>query len=197
MSREYDPIEDLVKYRTDYAPVIIDGGANIGLFTVLMKNLFPNARVICIEPDLENFDLLQRNVAPYSNIVCENSGIWHSNKRLKVYDKNNSGKWGIIVEEDEANGTVDSVSIDYLLEKHKFDHIDILKLDIEGSECEVFSSGFEKWLPKVEMLVVELHDRDREGCSHTFFSAVNSCFASYRMSISGETLIFTEMQLKK
>jgi FkbM family methyltransferase len=193
MSREYDPVGDLVQNKNASAPVIIDGGANIGLFTVRMKSFFPDARVICIEPDVDNFETLRRNVAPYADVTCEHSGIWHSNKRLKVYDKNNSGKWGLIVEEDEENGNVDAVSIGDLMEKHNIDRVNILKLDIEGSEREVFSSNFDKWLPRIDMLVVELHDRNNEGCTHAFFSAVNHCYASYRMSISGETLILSNI----
>ena len=34
---------------------IIDAGANIGLFSIMMKNRFPGSKVICIEPDKENF----------------------------------------------------------------------------------------------------------------------------------------------
>jgi hypothetical protein len=41
--------------------VIIDAGANIGLFTLLMKNKYPEAKIISIEPDHENFAALKKH----------------------------------------------------------------------------------------------------------------------------------------
>jgi hypothetical protein len=51
------------------------------------------------------------------------------------------------------------------------DRIDILKLDIEGAELEIFSGPCE-WLSKVAILLIELHDRVAPGCSLTFYSAL-------------------------
>jgi hypothetical protein len=40
--------------------IIIDGGANIGLFAIKMKNDFPESQIICVEPDPDNFQMLQK-----------------------------------------------------------------------------------------------------------------------------------------
>ncbi len=51
---------------------IIDGGANIGFFALKVKNELPNAKIICIEPDKDNFRILQKNLENYSNVFFEN-----------------------------------------------------------------------------------------------------------------------------
>ncbi len=50
--------------------------------------------------------------------------------------------------------------------------IDILKLDIEGAEQELFESDSDTWLDRVNALIVELHDRLRPGCSDAFYRAI-------------------------
>jgi FkbM family methyltransferase len=173
--------------------VIIDGGANVGLFALQMKNRFPDAKIICIEPDPENFQLLQKNTEAYDGISCENSGIWNKDTKLKVYDKYGGGKWGMTVEENLTEGNINAVSIDSLFAKYNLEHVDVLKLDIETSEKQVFSEGYESWLPKVKTVVIELHDGLEEGCSKAFFTAINKCFKNYRYSVSGENTIITNL----
>jgi len=59
------------------------------------------------------------------------------------------------------------------LEQSDFEYIDILKLDIEGAEKELFADNTELWLPKVNIVVIELHDWLQEGCSQAFYAAFN------------------------
>jgi hypothetical protein len=55
---------------------------------------------------------------------------------------------------------------------HQLDRIDLLKLDIEGSEKEIFSDGC-LWLEHIGAICLELHDRFKPGCSRTFFRAID------------------------
>jgi FkbM family methyltransferase len=167
---------------------IIDGGANIGLFAILMKNRYPDTKIICLEPDPENFDMLKKNVSVYDGIYCEHCGVWNKDTKLIAYDKYNYGKWGIVVEEN-VDGKISAVSIDTLLGKYTMQHIDVLKLDIETSEKRLFSENFLTWLPKVKTLIIELHDWVEEGCSKPFFEAINKSFSKYKFSMKGENVI--------
>lgn len=172
--------------------IIVDGGANIGLFSLKMKNEFPESKIISIEPDPENFKSVLKNFEGYDNLFAENCGLWNKPAQLKVYDKFHSGKWGMVTEED-PNGNIRAVSIDSLMQQYDLPYIDILKLDIESSEKLVFSGNYMTWLPKVKMIIIELHDNMLPGCSKTFFEAINTCFKSYSYSISGEnTVIINE-----
>jgi hypothetical protein len=58
LDRDYDfPVRDNVKY-------IVDAGANIGLASIFFANKYPDAKIIAIEPEKENFLLLKRNAQP-------------------------------------------------------------------------------------------------------------------------------------
>lgn len=165
--REYD-----IKYRLN-PKVIVDCGANIGLATVYLKNKFPDATIIAIEPEPSNFELLKKNTERYDNIHCLRSGVWNKSTNLKITD-HNRGNWGFTVEETNETepGCIPAISIDEIMCKYKLDQIDILKMDIEGSEQKVFESNTEKWLPFVKVMVVEFHDATVKNCAKTFYKAI-------------------------
>jgi len=171
--------------------VVIDGGANIGLFSIFIKNLFPDAHVIAIEPDDDNFKLMQENFAPYTGIDSIQAGLWNKSSPLKVYDKYNQGKWAMVVEEtdnaQEAN--VSGISIEEIMSKYKLDRIDILKIDIETSEKYLFGDNYQNWLPKVKMIIIEFHDWIVKGTAQPVLKAVNECFNKYSFYMKGENAI--------
>lgn len=174
--------------------VIIDCGANIGLFTVLMKNKFPDSKIIAIEPDPENFVELKKNASQYNDVFFENYGIWNTDTQLKVSDKYNRGKWGVVVEEDLVDGNVESISINTLMQKYNLDSVDILKIDIETSEKQLFANNYEEWLPKIKKIVIELHDGLEEGCSRAFFEAIHKTIPRYKLhTTNGENLIIENL----
>jgi FkbM family methyltransferase len=175
--------------------VIIDGGANIGLFTILMKNKYPTSKVICVEPDSENFELLKKNTSGYNNVYYEKSGVWDKVTKLRVFDRYDTGKWGMVVEEDLINGSIPAISIKGIMEKYGIEKIDILKLDIETSEKKVFSNGYTEWLPYVKTVVIELHDRIEEGCSKPFFEAINKSFQKYKLTVKGENIVVENLDI--
>jgi hypothetical protein len=64
-----------------------------------------------------------------------------------------------------------------LLAKHRLPRIDLLKIDVEGSEKVIFESPQTRlWLPQVEMILIETHDRVLAGCAEAVSQAVNDLF---------------------
>lgn len=91
--REYDiPIHHKVAF-------ILDGGSNIGLSAIFFKHKFPDATIVCIEPESNNFNILQKNTAGYTDIVCLKKGLWNKQTWLQVADTFNMGNWGFICSE--------------------------------------------------------------------------------------------------
>ena len=163
-------------YKIDFGfepEVIVDLGANIGLSAVYFKNKYPNSRIVCIEPELSNFNLLQKNVELYENITCLNAAIWCENKNLAVNDQG-LGHWGYMVQEttSKSNELIKAYSIDQLMHEMGLSRIDVLKIDIEGSEKELFEKNYRNWLCKVRAIIIELHDHLRKGASMSFFKAL-------------------------
>ena len=77
-----------------------------------------------------------------------------------------------------------ATDINTLLAESGSDAIDLLKIDIERSEVEVFARNFEPWLGRVRNLVIELHD---EECRRVFFQALSPY--AYDLSEVGELTI--------
>lgn len=169
--------------------VIIDCGANIGLSAIYFKNRFPEAKIIAIEPEISNFELLKKNTEKYNNIFCIKSGVWNKSTNLVIKDRSN-GNWGFVIEEAncKSSDTIPAVSINEIIDDYKINQIDILKIDIEGSEKELFESNFENWLKITKILIIELHDGLRTGASKSFFEAVSKY--DFHISRKNENLIF-------
>src|SRR5271156_5524154 len=83
--------EILIKRQYDWdfgsAPrTIIDAGANIGLTSIFYANKYPGARIIAIEPEASNYQMLVQNTASYPSVTTVNAALWSENCELDVFD---------------------------------------------------------------------------------------------------------------
>ncbi len=189
VQQEYDAV------KASNPKYIIDGGANIGLFTIEMKRSFPDAQMFCIEPDTENYQLLQRNLKVYKNVTAIHAGIWNRDTRLSL-QVSPHGKWGVMVKEDAISGNIPGITVDSILKQYNIPYVDILKLDIEASEKFLFSSDCSNWLPRVKMIVIELHDFVEQGCANIFFKTIVETYKDFSYSISGENTVIVNNGFK-
>jgi FkbM family methyltransferase len=152
---------------------IVDCGANIGLSTLWFANRYPDATIVAVEPDPSNFALLRENVRSYSNIKPCAAAVWSASVPLRIANPD-AAKDAYRVERTSAkNGTtVDGMTMTDILDSFGLDTIDLLKLDIEGVESELFADGAPDWLDRVKVLVIELHEWLIPGSSHSFERAI-------------------------
>jgi FkbM family methyltransferase len=156
--------------------VIVDCGANTGYASVFFLHHFPAARVIAVEPDASNADICRRNVRPFRDrVLVVEKAIWGTVRKLSfVQETRRLGEeWGIQVQASEdkgTNGAVEGIDIPTLIGLAGVDRIDVLKMDIEGSEADVFRSDADKWLPLVDNIAIELHG---SACAQIFRAALN------------------------
>lgn len=165
---------------------VLDLGANVGLSVLYWKHHAPNARVIAVEPDTSNFAILRSNTTGMKDVHLVQAGIWHQPGRLRV-QREGVGNAAFSTTEHSGEGEVEATTIPELLERFGWDHVDILKVDIEGSELELFGKGDRGWIDRVGTIAVELHDRTRPGCGDAFFSAIQG--RSWLFSIHGEMIV--------
>lgn len=179
---------------------IIDGGANIGLASIYFTTKFPKAQIVAIEPDPENAAAVVGNTKHYPNVHVKQAAIWPRQTVAKISDKFGVGKWGIVVEEmddtdGEEAGEPNTCTIESIMKEFGWKQIDLLKLDIETAEKQLFSENYMSWLPKVKVIVIELHDWMVPGCSKPFFTAINEAFTRYRFAQAGENVIIYNLDL--
>lgn len=164
---------------TSSPEVILDAGANIGLASIYFATKFPNTKIISIEPEESNFKLLQINSNPYKNIIPVQAALWNKNGIIDLIDPG-LGHWGFMTDKENNQEKplglykhkVSSITIDKLMKTYGADAIDILKIDIEGAEKEVFNDS-SAWIGKVRALIIELHERMKPGCNRSFYNGSN------------------------
>lgn len=175
--------------------VIVDAGAYTGLSAAYFASRYPEAKVIAIEPDGDNFDLLVRNTSALPNVQAVRAALWSTGGSIELSDPG-QGEWAFRVAEMNDSDTklnleevsrnrVPAVTIPEIMDRYCLPYIDLLKLDIEGSEKEVLA-GSASWIACVGAICIELHDRFRPGCSREFYRVADNFPTEFRR---GETVM--------
>jgi FkbM family methyltransferase len=182
----FNEIYRCMEYAWNFATppgVIVDAGAYTGLSTAFFAARYPDAQIIAVEPDEQNFELLALNTAETTNVRALRAAIWAESGSASLTDPGD-GAWGFRLRElEDANSikddscadpsitSVPALTIADIIRDYGLEKIDLLKLDIEGSEKEVFTNAA-PWIGYVEAICLELHDRFKAGCSRAFYKAV-------------------------
>lgn len=144
---KYEPyLTKLMLGKINKNDVILDIGANIGYYTVLMADKVK--KVIAIEPDPTNFEILQKNIKEnkLKNVVAVQAALGNENKKMGIYEsKENYGDhrmWG----KGKENLTVFCRRLDDLLKELQEEKVDFIKMDVQGFEAEVIKGGEKMFL---------------------------------------------------
>ena len=157
MINEYH-VEDFEINRND---VVIDIGAHIGLFSLLVSQYCKTGKIFSFEPMRENFDLLvsnlelnrMKNVFPFNVAVSKNSG------KLNLFLNSDQSAHSIFSESSESV-TVESISLQKIFEENKISSCKLLKLDCEGAEYDIIDSLPPEYLAKIQNMAIEYHSAD-------------------------------------
>lgn len=155
---------------------LIDAGAYVGLTAIYFAERFPDARIVCLEPDPDNFVQLVKNTSPYPKILPIQAALSGS-VGIAAVQPGVNGAWSCSInhhpsEDLPANRPlVPCLTVSSLMCDLGWTQLDLLKLDVEGSEVQIMAHP-EEWIDTVEIIAIELHDRLMPGCSRSFFRAV-------------------------
>ncbi|MFM7645824.1 MAG: FkbM family methyltransferase [Sphingomonadales bacterium] len=143
---------------------IIDAGANVGYTSLYFLSAFPKALLLAIEPDLDNYNVLQQNLAAckFTSSASALHAALLSRSGIAVSINRQGGDkkdWSFMVAPSQSSTGVSSVSVGDILVRTGWEQIDILKIDIEGSEADVFSEQADlSYLRRTRLVLVEIHD---------------------------------------
>lgn len=168
--------------------VIIDCGANIGLSAVYYANKYPQAKIISIEPDADNFKFLQKNTSLYPNVICLNKAVWSERNYIQLIDIG-TGNWSLQSKEVDAavNNSIEAIGIQDLIDEYNITEIGILKVDIEGAEKQLFSVNYKNWLSITHSIAIELHPNIDIQIPDIFNNAIKDL--NCKKYFSGENMI--------
>lgn len=145
-------------------PVIIDGGSNIGIATLFFKHCYPEAKILCFEPDPNAFKLLKLNIKvnQLKDVTLINAALSNQEGTVNFYgqihQKNPDTRGNSIIKIWGAQRAIhDGVSVPSVkLSSYIKSTVDFLKLDIEGAEELVLTELGNK-LEYVNALTIEYH----------------------------------------
>lgn len=146
--------------------VVVDLGANIGLFALYAASIAPTVRVHAFEPAASSFAMLQQNVAlnKLSNIRCYRCAVSGRTGKSALYITNVSSTQDTMimtrvpVQGLKETEDIDCLSLDDLFPRCKIEHCNFLKVDVEGSEFNIFSSASRETLRRIDRIAMEYHE---------------------------------------
>lgn len=141
------------------SPLIVDMGSNIGLSILYFKTLYPESRIIGFEPVKKTYDILTNNLknnCKNNNVMLHNIGLYDAAGSKEFYIKPGRPEMNSIIKNsDEAIKEV--VQLD-LPSKYINEHVDLLKIDTEGSEDGIIRDLDKNGkLKMVKRIIMEYH----------------------------------------
>jgi FkbM family methyltransferase len=176
---QYGPLIGLIGSRGDQDSIrtVMDGGAYTGLTAVLFRRAFPGSAILCVEPDDSNLLHLTRNLSlnGIEGVEVEKAGLWGRAGRLETVKGFRDGReWATAVREAPPATGIPALTVEGAMRSRGWRILDVLKLDIEGGEAEVFSDrdAAARFLSATRYLAIEIHDEmcDRAALMDLFRS---------------------------
>jgi FkbM family methyltransferase len=172
----FEPINTLIKSSSSYtrliidqinsgiyndsiqAGIIVDAGANIGLFTIYASTVA--YKIYAIEPTLEHYNnmvsiLQQLNI---TNVIPINAALWTETGTVQFNLIGDNSTMNSIKNISDNKVSVSSIDLPTLFDKYNIEHVNYFKCDIEGAEVDVIENEkFAQVAPKINTFFVEAH----------------------------------------
>jgi FkbM family methyltransferase len=135
---------------------IVDLGANTGFTSVFYALHYPNAKIFALEAEEENYKILKQNTLFSDNITVKHGAIDVQDGSVYLSSPDLSYNFKVSSEPQKNVQKIQAYNMFSFMNLFKINHIDLLKIDIEGMEQSILSSNNE-WLDKVDNIIIELH----------------------------------------
>lgn len=141
--------------------VIIDGGANNGLFSFHVAKRFPSTKIYAFEPYPLLVPILKKNLT-MSNVQLVHKALTKSDGEISLFVSDDSDQIGSTHRENVSIfGTikdeikVESISLNSFVKQENIEKISVLKLDVQGAELDILK-GASEIIPLIESLILEI-----------------------------------------
>lgn len=145
--------------------VIVDAGANVGMFTAYLSTAKGKRKFYCIEPTGSHVEVL-RDLTEKLDIPCEifEGVVWKENGYVCLFEEKSNSTMNRVNASGSTN-EVDALTLKSLFEKWNLQHVDLLKLDIESAEQQVImeDATVGDALKKCNVVLIEVHPQDGFG----------------------------------
>ncbi|MBW4620828.1 MAG: FkbM family methyltransferase [Cyanosarcina radialis HA8281-LM2] len=141
---------------------LVDLGANIGITSVWFSRHYPIQKLIAIEPNPANAEILRRNLLNNKINASVIEAAIGSTDRSIIFHLSGDSNQGTILATEEQNNRAGEMEVKMismstvLADLESNEEIDLVKMDIEGGEEELLSANL-SWLRRVKAIIAELH----------------------------------------
>jgi FkbM family methyltransferase len=151
-----------VGYRINTRDIIIDIGANIGVFAIYAATRAPEGKVYAYEPFPGSLDWLRRNIEKslVSNITVFPLAVSSTEEMRMIYVTPGNMTINTLIQSGRGDDgfPVACIGLDQIMESNRIGRCDLLKLDCEGSEYEILEGCSRGTLSHVRRIVGEYHE---------------------------------------
>lgn len=154
-------------FNVDFKPddVILDLGANLGIISILLSKKFPFTKIYSFEASPINYDNLVKNINDNgcTNITSFNRAVWSkTGEILKIpTSPTNSGGSSIFYKpefyEKYPVSSVETISLPDIFLENNIKSCKLMKIDVEGSEYEIFKNLTSEYYSKINNIAIEFH----------------------------------------
>ena len=137
---------------------IIDVGSHIGLFALYSSQFCKRGKIICFEPNQENYALLSSNIESnkITNIAPYNAAISNTDDDVTLYLNADNTAHSLHIPNSKSV-KVRSFTLQHVFDSNKLETCDYLKLDCEGSEYDIIQSLPDEYFKKIKKIYIEYH----------------------------------------
>lgn len=158
------------------AEYIVDCGANCGISSLFLYTLYPNARILAIEPNPALFPRLQETVRPYKNILPVQYAVGAVDGEASFFVSPHATTASSLLRRspEDAEHKVPIKTPKTILTECGFSRVDALKFDIEGAEEHLFADSDVR--DRIRFCVGEVHEDLMEISLEKFLSTMRPSF---------------------
>ncbi len=148
--------------------VILDLGANIGVFTIYATTTASNVVVFAYEPLQDYYNLMQENLElnqRSQSVTCFNLAVAGDSTNRTLFVKGTDFFFPTLVGENSNNQEsveVKCTTLAHILETNNIDRVDILKMDCEGAEYEILYPTADRYFERIKEIRMEYHNLDQD-----------------------------------
>jgi FkbM family methyltransferase len=169
-------------------PLIIDAGANAGFAACFFARAYPKARILSVEPDLDNAAICRANTKALAQVEVVEAAVGSRSGQVAL-ERSDGHSWA--VRTHRAQRGVPIVTIGELKSRVHDGELLIVKIDIEGFELDLFSESTE-WIDQTCTVIVEPHDWMLPGAGTSRAMQRAMLSQEREMLISGENLVWVK-----
>lgn len=156
--QEYKLIESLLLPNN---ATVLDFGGNVGFFSLYLKSFLPDTSVVCIEPDENNCRqiFVNKQLNTFDRLAVIHAAVWLRNEPVTLLQPGDGLEWSFTIQNNKE-GKIEGITLGSIIEGSGLTKVDLLKMDIEGTEEILFmDNDFLTTLKKyVHALIMETHD---------------------------------------